>query len=310
MLQKIFLSKLILFFLIITSSHSLENKIILKINRDIITSQDIQNEIRYLSALSPKIMELNEKEIYEISKKSLVREKIKKIQIFKNNSNARLNDDFLENIIEKRYVSLGLKTRDEFIKYLEEFNIEIKTIIKKIEIEALWNQLIFYKFSKNVKINKKDLQSKIQKNKNFFEIKEFFLKEILFNVEKGTDLSKKYKQITESISNTGFENTASKYSVSDSAKTGGILGWINKNSLSSKINEALSELNVKDYSKPIVLPGGFLILQISEERIVKKKLDLDKELKKMVDIETNRQLNQFSNIYFNKAKKEISINEI
>ena len=309
-LNKILLSNFILIFLIILSSHSLENKIILKIDQDIITSLDIENEKNYLSALNPNIKELDDKKIFEISKNSLIREKIKKIEISKNTNIVKLDTNFLEKIIETRYISLGLKTKNEFIDYLKKFDIEIGTVIKKIEIEALWNQIIFLKFSKNININKEDLKKNIESNINSNETRELFLKEIVFNVQESSNLDKKYNLIKKSILETGFENTASLHSISDTAKTGGALGWVNENSLNPKINEALLGLDLKEYSKPITIPGGFLILQISEKRVVKEKIDIEMELKKIINAETNRQLNQFSNIYYNKVKQEISINEI
>jgi peptidyl-prolyl cis-trans isomerase SurA len=309
-LNKILLSNFILIFFLVLSSHSLENKIILKIDQDIITSLDIENEKNYLSALNPNIKELDDKKIFEISKNSLIREKIKKIEISKNTNIAKLDTNFLEKIIETRYISLGLKTKNEFIDYLKKFDIEIGTVIKKIEIEALWNQIIFLKFSKNININKEDLKKNIESNINSNETRELFLKEIVFNVQESSNLDKKYNLIKKSILETGFENTASLHSISDTAKTGGALGWVNENSLNPKINEALLGLDLKEYSKPITIPGGFLILQISEKRVVKEKIDIEIELKKIINAETNRQLNQFSNIYYNKIKQEISINEI
>ncbi len=308
--KKLLFSTLALTICLINFSFSLENKIILKIDSDIVTSLDIKKEARYLSALNPKIMELDDVKIFEISKNSLIREKVKKIEILRSTDNARLNDEFLKKIIEARYKSLNLETRNEFINYLKNFDIEIDTIEKKIEIEALWNQLIFLKFSNNVKINKENLRKKIETNKNLDKTRQLFLKEIIFDVKDGLNLDKKYLEIKKSISNTGFENTASLYSISDTAKIGGVLGWINENSLSEKINKAISKLKLNEYSQPITLPGGFLILQISDIKIIKEKFDIDKELEKAINIETNRQLNQFSNIYFNKAKQEISINEI
>ena len=158
--KRILIGKLILSFFLISSSYSLENKIILKIDEDIVTSIDIQNEAKYLSALNPKIMELEDAKIFEISKKSLIREKIKKIEILKNAKNPELNDDLLNKIIENKYKSLGLKTRNDFVIYLENFNVEIDTVEEKIKIETLWNQLIFFKFSKNIKINKNNLIKK------------------------------------------------------------------------------------------------------------------------------------------------------
>jgi peptidyl-prolyl cis-trans isomerase SurA len=309
-LNKILLINFILIFSLTLSSHSLENKIILKIDQDIITSLDIENEKNYLSALNPNIKKLNDKKIFEISKNSLIREKIKKVEILKNTNKTELDTNFLEKIIETRYKSLGLKTKKEFIAYLKKFDIEIGTVIKKIEIEALWNQMVFLKFSKNININKEDLRKKIKLNNNSNKKRELFLKEIVFNIQESSNLDKKYNLIKKSILETGFENTASLYSISDTAKTGGTLGWFNENSLNSKIKEALLGLDLKQYSKPITVPGGFLILQISEKRAVKEKLDIEVELKKMINAETNRQLNQFSNIYFNKVKQEISINEI
>lgn len=294
---------------LVTNSHSLENKIILKIEKDIITTVDIKNEAKYLSALNPKIIELDSTKIFEISKNSLVREKIKKIELLKNSKKVELNNDFLEKIIQTRYNSLGLKTKDEFIKYLKNFDVEINTVVKKIEIEALWNQLIFFKFSKNIKIDREKLLKNIQVNSNLIEKKELLLKEILFNVDEASNFDEKYNEIKKSITDTGFENTASLYSISDSSKTGGDLGWISENSLNPKIKKALLGLNLKEYSSPINLSGGFLILQISDIKIIKEEIDTEKELKKAINVETNRQLNQFSNVYFNKAKKEISIHE-
>lgn len=294
---------------LIQEANSYENRIILKIDREIVTSLDIKNEARYLSVLNPKIMELDEDKIYEISKNSIIRENIKKIEILKNTKDIKIKDDFLEKIIESRFKSLGLNSKDEFIKYLEKFGTKIDTVVKKIEIEAMWNQIIFSKFSKNVKINKEKLKKDIKKNKNLNEKRQFLLREILFDVEENSNLDERYEQIKKSIFETGFENAASIYSISDTAKVGGLLGWIDENSLNSKIKTALFGLKLNEYSKPIIITGGFLILQISDVKVIKKKLDINKELEKAINAETNRQLNQFSNIYFNKIKKEISIND-
>jgi len=294
---------------LIQVANSYENRIILKIDKEIVTSLDIKNEARYLSALNPKIMELDEDKIFDISKNSIIRENIKKIEILKNTKDIEVNNDFLEKIIESRFKSLGLNSKDEFIKYLEKFGTKIDTVAQKIAIEAMWNQLIFFKFSKNVKINKEKLKKDIEKNKNLTETRQFLLKEILFDIEENSNFDERYEQIKKSISETGFENAASIYSISDTAKVGGLLGWVDENSFNSKIKSALFGLKLNEYSKPIIITGGFLILQISDIKIIKKKLDIDKELEKIINAETNRQLNQFSNIYFNKIKKEVSINE-
>ena len=139
--------------------------------------------------------------------------------------------------------------------------------------------------------------------------KEFLLNEIIFNVENEPNLEKKYKKIQKSIDEIGFENTASIYSISDTAKIGGKLGWIEENVLNSKIKNKILKLKPKEYTQPISLPGGFLIIQLKKIKEIQKKINIEQELVKKINSETNKQLNQFSNIFFNKVKKEININE-
>ena len=288
---------------------SLENKIILRIDNIIITSLDIKNEKRYLSALNPNIKNLNEETIYELSKNSLIRENIKKLKLFKNTKKIELDEEYLNKIIESRYRSLGLSTLKEFKKYLNENNIKIETVNKKITIEAVWNQLIYKKFFIKVKIDKNNLKKEILLNKTKSVAKEFLLNEIIFNVENEPNLEKKYKKIQKSIDEIGFENTASIYSISDTAKIGGKLGWIEENVLNSKIKNKILKLKPKEYTQPISLPGGFLIIQLKKIKEIQKKINIEQELVKKINSETNKQLNQFSNIFFNKVKKEININE-
>ena len=72
----------------------------------------------------------------------------------------------------------------------------------------------------------------------------------------------------------------------------------------------LSKMEVNSISDPIKIPSGFLILKINDMRNVKIKLDIDEELDFAVRSKTNKQLNQFSNIYLNKISKNLIIHEL
>ena len=61
---------------------------------------------------------------------------------------------------------------------------------------------------------------------------------------------------------------------------------------------------------PIVIPGGFLILKIENTREIDVEFDLEQEIQNIIKKKTNEQLNQLSNIYFNKIKKNIEVNEL
>ena len=236
-----------------TKLFAIENKIILKIDNKIITKIDINNEAKYLKALNPKLNDLNKDRMYEIAKGSLVRETIKEIEILKNQ--IKIDDEYLENLIRNIYSSIGLKNENEFINYLDKFNVGIETVKKKISNEASWNQLIFLKFGKKFKIDKKKIESDVKSIKNFS--RSYLLYEIVFNANQKKQIDELGKKIIKSINEIGFENTASAFSISESAKVGGKLGWINESSLDKKILQQIISLNQKQYTNPIIIPGGF-----------------------------------------------------
>ena len=64
------------------------------------------------------------------------------------------------------------------------------------------------------------------------------------------------------------------------------------------------------FTKPIVLPAGFLILKINDVKNTKVEIDVEKELIKLKNYEKNNQLNQYSKIYYNKIKKNLEISEL
>ena len=304
-----FLIFFLFFKLFILNTYALENKIILKIDNQIITSLDIQQEINYLKALNPTINKLDNKRILEIGKNSLIREKIKEKEILKYIEKIEIDQKYLNDLIKTRFLNLKLENRDQFKRYLKNFNLKINNIEKKITIEALWNQLIYSKFSSKVKINKKKLRKEISENK-LFEVKKYLLSEIIFQVLNKKEFEEKLRIINLNIKENGFENTALYYSIADSASSGGKLGWIREDALNIKIQKKLNSLDVNDISDPILLPNGYLLLKIEDMKFTKKEINLEDEFKKILKFKTNEQLNQFSNIYFNKIKKDLTINEL
>ena len=313
MMQKksfIFIKKrflLLIFFLSIqTSVFAFENEIIVKVDNKIITKIDIKNEAKYLSSLNPNLKNLKENDLFQIAKSSLIREKIKEIEISKLD-NININQDYLNNIISSIYKNIGLTNKNEFLNYLKIQNIDIEEIEKKISKEAIWNQLIYKKYKKKVKIDENKIKKEIENNKQFAN--SYLLYEITFNTEKKDDLQIIFEKIKKSIEINGFENTASIFSISDTSKVGGKLGWINENSISKKIVEEIKNLNDGEYTNPIQIPGGFLVLSVKEKKTLEQETDIEAEFSLKVKALTNQQLNQYSNIYFNKIKKNIKIYE-
>ena len=307
--MKFFTLFLLLNFFFLSDLYSIENKIILKIENEIITSLDIVNEISYLEALNPNIKNLKRNKLNEIAKNSLIRENIKKNEILKYIEEIKLDEKFLSKLIEDRYSRLNLTNKDEFLSYLKNYNVNIKIIENKISLEALWNQLIYQKFSSKVKINRDDLLKEIDADLSLGE-KNFLLSEIVFKLENKKDLNKKYLEIKKEILEVGFENAALTYSISESSNLGGKLGWIKESSLNKIIKNNLDKLNKNEITNPIFTPNGYILLKIDDIKFTKKNYDKKKLLDNLIKSRTNQQLNQYSNIYFNKIKKNTNINEL
>ena len=297
---------LFIFFLSNKNSLAIENKIILKVNNEIITSVDVFNEAKYLKTLNKNLKNISDKEIIKLAKNSLLREKIKIIELSKY-PDVRVNKEYLENIIKTIYTNLGLINKKQFLNYLSKYNIDIKVVEQKLSNEALWNQLIFEKFKDKIKINKEKIKKEIVSLKKYSTT--YNLNEILYNVKKKDEQEKIFLEIQESIKLNGFENTASLFSVSESSKTGGKIGWINEGSINKEILKRLVKLEVGEFTQPIQTPAGFLILNLVDKKKREQVFNIDEELSLRVKNLQNQQLNQFSNIYFNKIKKDIKINE-
>ena len=286
---------------------AVEGKIIVKVENEIITNLDINNEEIYLKILNPNLTNIDKQSLYMIAKNSLIREKIKIAEISKHKLNE-VDDKYLENVVNSIYSKIGIKNKQDFISYIESYGLNLSTLKEKLTYEALWNQLIYRKYFTKVKIDTDKIKQDILISNNN-KTKSYLLSEIVYSVDKKDQRKIIEKKIEESIKNNGFENTASIFSISESSKTGGKLGWIDESSINTEIKEKIINLNIGEITSPIVVPGGFLILKIDNIKEIENKIDINTELEKRIVFLQNTQLNQFSNIYFMKIKKDFFIDE-
>ena len=286
-----------------------ETNIVIKVNNEIITNIDIENEIRYLVALNNELKETSEEILKNLAKQSVIKEKIKKKEVskyFKFNT----SQEFLDNVIKSYYTKLGIDSLENFKIYLQEYDLELDIVKNKIEIELLWNQLIGRQYQDQIIINKKDLENKVEKYLKENELtKEFNLSEIVFQIKNDNEIIEKKNLIKKDIVEKGFKNVANIYSISESSKFGGELGWIKSNQLSNKILDILTNLSIDEISEPIKIPNGYMILKINDIREVTIEKDKEKLLDELIKVETNNKYSQFSIIHYNKLKLNSVISE-
>ncbi len=281
-----------------------------KINDKIITNIDIQKEARYLKILNSNLNQLSDDKVLELAKFSLINEIIKEKEILKFSIKNFEDNPFLKDYLENLYSKLNFNNQQEFENLLNQkktYNFE--EIKYKINIELYWNELIYNKFEKLVKIDENLLLKKIKSSQNQ-EQKEYNLFEIVFEKKKNLPIEEQINEIKSNIEKMGFENTANIYSISESSKFGGNLGWIKENSLSKEISESLSKLQENDLTNVMKIGNNYLLLKINKIRVNKVKINAEEELKKLINVERNKQLSQFSRIFFSKSKMNYSIDEI
>ena len=304
---RVFFFGIFFIFIHVNITNAIENKILFKVNNEIITSLDIFSEMKYLRIINDEFKKLEKEKAFEVSKNSIIREKIKEIEIERVIKKIEIEDKILNNLIISYFKEFKINTITEFENFFLNKNIDPNVIKKKISIEVLWNQLIYSKYNQNVKIDKQLIKNNLSNNK---KQKEFLISEILFNINENENLNRKILLINNSIKEINFAQTALAYSISDTANKGGNLGWISESILSEQIYKKIKKLKIGEHTNPILVPGGFLILKLLDFKEVNKEFDIENEVKKIVKEKTNQQLNRFSNIYFNKVKKDIVINEL
>ncbi len=309
--KKIKIFYIILFLFFFSETYSAEKHfIIVKINNNIITNSDILNEKNLLVAYNQNLKNLSEEELFALAKDSLIRQEVKKEEILKYyelNSDSKVLDKFLNDF----YLKLNITNDLDLKEFLEKANLTEKEMREKIEIETLWNELVYKKYNDKINIDISILEQRIKKEINSLKpSKSYFLSEILFNVITKEEINKKNKKILKSITEIGFDNTANIFSISSSAKFGGEIGWIKSSQLSNDVFKVIKNLEIGGFNtEPIIVPGGFLILKINDIKEEKIEVNFDDELKKIINYEKNKQLNQFSQIYYKKVKKNVLINE-
>ena len=307
--KKIKLYIIVIFTIILNIQNltAFENKILFKIDNEIVTTIDIYEEIKFLKVFNPEINSLSDVELFEISKNSLIKDKIKKIEIMKFVRELKVDDKFLLKLIERKYSRLNINSIKNFEKYLKKENLNIEIVKKKFIIELMWNDLIYQKFSKKVVIDKERIKNEISQNSQKKFQKEFLLSEIVFNVANKDEFNNKYQKILLDIEKVGFKKTALIHSNSDTATNGGLIGWVKEVNLNKSLKKVISELKPGQFSKPVRTSSGFIIIKIDDEKEYVSKFNLADKIDEITRFKTNEQLNQFSNMYLNKLKKNLII---
>ena len=311
-MKKIIISVILYFsFIQFSVAENHEVKILYKVNENIISNIDVANEIKYLKILDKNFQNIELDKLKDVALKLLIKEFIKKDEIEKY-YNVDYNSTNIDKYINRIGLNLGFNNIDDLTNHLSKNDIKLKDIRRKLNIEKTWNSLIYEIYFKKIVINKEQISNKLEKiiNQKTYQ-KSFRLSEIVFSAKDKISFEKKYKKILQDIEKTNFNQAAIIHSVSDTAKSGGEVGWVKSTQLSKKIYDEIKDLKAEQISKPITTPGGIIILKVSEiKNVTNEELDKDFEFSNMIKIEKNRQLTEYSIIHYRKVERNSYVKKI
>ena len=280
-------------------SAKIQNKIILKVENEIITNYEIKNKIlRSLILSDQEITQDNINKFKNQALDTLVQLKIKKIElqrynISKNEAqiNAYLNSISSNNI-------LGLKEKFE----LNDLSYDL--FLEEIEIESKWQKLIFQIYSKKINIDENIISEDLKKLiKNKISIKEVNLSEIEFFLNQDKSDKEKVLNLLKEIEKIGFESAAMKYSISSTAANKGNLGWVNSNTLSKEIYNVLNKMKPGQITKPINRQNSILILKLNDVRVSKTEdINIPELKERLLSQKKNELFNLYSKSHLSKLK--------
>ena len=297
----------IIFFLFQFSNvfSKISNSIVITVGNLPITYLDLVKEMRLIAIVSNnKIENSNKEQIKNIAAKSLIKRKIKEIEIEKY-SIKNFNKNDLKKLISQTSINLGTN-EDGLKKIMNLNNLDFKYLEHKYEVDLKWNSLIFELYKNKVVLNMGEVEEILNNTvKNTVSRKDFLLSEIEINLP-NNEMQLVINKIVRNIEMEGFENTAKKYSISQTAERGGSLGWMNEKKLSRKILENIKNLKTNEVGKPIILENSIVFLKKMGEKVYEK--DVKKLKDNIIKIEKEKKLKMFSNSHYSNLERVTQIN--
>tara|TARA_B100000963_G_scaffold357252_1_gene378984 strand:- start:7228 stop:8160 length:933 start_codon:yes stop_codon:yes gene_type:complete len=301
---KILITIFFITFLNFSSINALQNKVLVKIENEAITSYELKNKINTLIILSNK--EVNQKNVNRLKKiavDQLINTKMKKIELLKYDIN--IEESEISNYLNN--VSSG--NIDELKDTFKNNNLNYNLYIEEIKIQLSWQKLIYAIYQKKVNVNDIDIKNELTKilNEKSF-VKEYNISEIDIILENNNKDNEKIIEIRNQIKELGFENVAKQISVSSSAGSGGNLGWLNENILSKKIYNILINLKIGDISEPIMGAKNVMFLKLNDIRTKKiENLNVEELKKNIIKQKTNELFSLYSNNHLSKIKNSLLV---
>ena len=281
---------------------AISNSIIVKVGSEIITSTDLEHQVKLLVLINK--LEMTQENVDRFKNnaiKSLIRNSIINIDIKKYNIESYNKND-LEKYISSFSDTLGTN-KDGLKDLFLSRGLSYEIFVERYKNELLWNTLIFKIYKNQININPVEVENEVNLRliKNEEQI-EYELSEIVID-----NSSQLLSQIKEGIKKNGFSATAKKFSISETASSGGKIGFVNENSLSKEYLDEIRNLKKGQITNPIKNVSSLVFIKIDDIKIKRGKVDIQEIKEKILERKKKQKLNLFSRSHFSNIENTILI---
>ena len=304
-LKFLFTLLIIIFFKFNYSYSTINNKIVVKVGNEIVTSFELENKIRTILFLSNR--QIDQVNINKVKKKAisdLINKKLKKEEI------DRYGILIEENRVSSYLTDISSKLKmdkEDFIKIMKRNDISFDLYKEEIKIDLAWQSLIYELNKNSLSVDEKQIIQELNEIiKNKKDLEEYELAEIVVDKIYDSNQESILTEISDYISQFNFEEAALKYSISSSASEGGNIGWVSSSSLSNQLKNVLNKLSLGETSSPIINVDQIIFIKLLNKRKTKANLNLEAEQIKnsLINKRKNELLNLYSNNHSLKKKKQ------
>ncbi len=248
-------------------------RVIARVNNEIVTQRQFEREREKLrrdlsreyagDELDNKVRDGSKDLLRDLIDKSLMVQKAKDLDISVETDVVKRLDEIRKN--------MNLATLEDLQKEAEKSGLNYEDFKDDIRRGLLMREVIGREVGRTIVVSREDARKYFEEHKEEFSSPEgVVLAQILFSNEKHKpeEAEKRSKDAyAELKEGQKWSVVVKKYSDDESTtEEGGHIGFMKSGTMAPALNDAIAKLDVGDFSEPIAIKSGFIILRLTDRR--------------------------------------------
>lgn len=273
-------------------------KIAALVNGEIISSEDLTDQLNIFMLNSPIPYNAQTKEMIEQRVLAQTIEQKLKMQAA-SNAGINVTDSEIENQIKtwssKNKINLSSSSNQK---------INRQALADNIKSEIAWVKMIRNQYYQTANITQKEIDETIREVTEDMSVKKYLVSEIYITKKNAADIQGLVNKLRE---DPRFELYAAHFSEAPSASSGGNLGWINSGKMLSAIEMRLSSMSPGEISDAILIGDGYYIVKLQQVFDPKQNPDFSPDSKEIKTLLENQKMESISKSKLQEIKQKAII---